>query len=218
MTKPQSVGLKEFLKDYPSMMASPISGDVFVLEGGFGFSASFLGYPSISDSYFLRIEVPVTFPKVAPTVRELGGRIPRDGRHHINHDDTLCLGSPLRLLWKLRQRPTLVGFAEECLIPYLYGITHKIQHGTVPFGELAHGDEGVITDYVSLFGVENEEQALRVLELLGMKKRLANKRQCPCGCGRRLGSCPYHHRMIEFRRLAERSWFREHRANPGRGK
>ncbi|MCK4356750.1 hypothetical protein KAW44_06690, partial [Candidatus Bipolaricaulota bacterium] len=114
--------------------------------------------------------------------------------------------------------PTLVGFAEECLVPYLYSISHKLQRGAFPFGELEHGKPGVISDYLDLFGLKSRAQVLRVLELLGMKKRLANKKPCPCGCGKRLGACKYHFKMAELRELAERSWFRQHLATLGSGK
>jgi len=211
-------GLEEFLKDYPKMIIAPTTNSSLVLKGEFDFSASRSDSPHIDDSYMLAIDVPSSFPREMPLVSETDHKIPRDGRYHVNPDNTLCLGSPLRLLWKLSQKPTLVGFAEECLVSYLYSISHKMMYGTFPFGELDHGNPGVIADYMDLFEVTNKKQVLQVLALLGIKKRLANKKICPCGCGKRLGACSFHFKVIGLRKLAERSWFRRHFSNLGSGK
>src|ERR1051326_5548167 len=96
-------------------------------------------------------------------------------------------GSPLRLMLELSRRPTLTGFAEECLIPYLFAISHKLRFGgPLPFDELQHGTPGILSDYRELFGLETPGQAQHALTLLGMKKRRANKLPCPCACGKRL--------------------------------
>lgn len=209
--------LEEFLTDYPGMVASPATEAGLTLKGEFEFSASRSGLPSIMDCYALEIVVPTGFPIEVPSVTEIGGKIPRDGKHHVNPDNTLCLGSPLRLRWKLSRAPTLIGFSEDCLVPYLYSISHKLQHGTFPFGELAHGEPGVVADYLDLFELANRDQVLHALDLLGKKKRFANKQSCPCGCGKRLGVCSYRLTMIELRKLAGRPWFRQHLATLGSG-
>jgi hypothetical protein len=85
-----------------------------------------------------------------------------------------------------------------------------VKYGIFPFGELDHGKQGVIADYLNLFGLSTEEQIEQALSLLGVKKRLANKKPCPCGCGKRLGTCRFHHRINDFRKVAARSWFKDH--------
>jgi len=110
---------------------------------------------------------------------------------------------------KLSQRPTLTGLAEECLIPYLFAISHKLRlGGPLPFDELQHGTPGILTDYADLFGLKTAEQARYTLMLLGMKKRRANKLPCPCACGKRLGRCKLNVRLRQFRQIASRGWFR----------
>lgn len=181
-----------------------------IVKGKFTFSAVLEERPKITDTYKLEIKIPPTFPKGLPSVTEMALKIPQDGKHHINSDGTLCLGSPLRLRWKLSQYPTLIGFTKECLIPYLYGVSHKLKYGTFPFGELDHGKPGVISDYLNLFGLSTEDQVKQTLVLLGTKKRRANKKLCPCGCGKRLGVCRFHLKINDFRKVAERPWFRSH--------
>lgn len=204
-------GLSQFLADYPGMAIHPSPNPGLELRGVFAFRGQPAGRPEITDSYALIIRVSPAFPAALPSVIETGGRIPRDGRHHVNPDYTLCLGSPLRLLLKLSKQPTLPGFAEACLVPYLYAVTHKLKFGgPFVFDELDHGAPGALQDYMDLFGVKQPQQARAAWLLLGMKERQANKRPCPCGCGKRVGRCQFNQRLRKFRELASRSWFKTH--------
>ena len=211
-------GVTRFLKDYPGMSIAPFRRRTLVLKGKFDFKAYIKRGPEIVDSYMLEISVPNEFPHAIPKVKETGRKIPRDGHHHVNPDETLCLGSPLRLLKKIQPKPNLTGFAEGCLVPYLYAVSHKIIHGeNFIFSELAHGEPGIIDDYQDLFGLTSRSQVVDAITLLGIKKRLANKQPCPCGCGKRLGACPFHCKLNAFRKMAQRSWFSDHSNNIGSG-
>jgi hypothetical protein len=202
-------GLELFLRRYPKVTLLPIVGRETLLEGEFQFFATAANHPEISDAYRLRIAVPEDFPSALPVVVELDHKIPRNGDFHVNPDGSLCLGSPLRLLLKLSKEPSLPGYASHCLVPYLYAISHKLRFGgKLPFHELAHGRPGEIQDYVELLGLQRPEQAERAIKLLGLKKRIANKAHCPCGCGRRVGKCAFNKKLGKMRRLASRSWFR----------
>ena len=204
-------GLQAFLKDHPLMTINPGTGANLVIEGKFHFSAHHKGKSEITDCYDLRIDVPQNFPRDLPCVTELAKKIPHNERFHVNSDATLCLGSPLRLLQKLSQQPTLPGFASLCLIPYLYAVSYKLRFGgEFIFSELAHGPLGEIQDYLDLFSLKTPEQVRRVLRVLGMKKRRANKEPCPCYCGKRLGRCRFNSTILQFRKLASRPWFRAH--------
>lgn len=203
-------GITEFLRDYPLMGLRPRKGKPPVLCGRFEFAAEHPSGITIRDAFELEIEIPDGFPNEVPTVREAGSRIPRNGLFHINSgDDTLCLGSPLSLLLALASEPSIDGFATRCIIPYLFTVSHKLSHGgPFLFGELDHGSAGELDDYVNLFGLKTRGQAIETLEVLGLKKRLANKRPCPCGCGVRLGRCKFNLVIRRFRDLASRSWYR----------
>ena len=210
MGAPRISGLSEFFRAYPRMALRPEPGASVVLKGIFDFSAARQGMVEITDSFALAIKVPVAFPRDLPRVRETGGRIPNDGKHHVNQNDgTLCLGAPVRVLLNLSRNPTLVGFAENCLVPYLYDMSQTLNGGTpFAFGELAHGAIGEFTDYADLLGLKNPEQAKLAIILLGMKKRAANKCPCPCGCGKTLGRCRFNARLRELRQIASRSWYK----------
>lgn len=204
-------GIQEFLHKYPRMAIKPLSvGSLVTLNGVFNFSAKFNNRNEITDSYSLRILVPAAFPRDVPEVTEIGHKIPRNGDYHVNSNGTLCLGSRLRLLLQISSKPTLSGFAEECLIPYLYAASYKLKFGgKFLFSELQHGTMGELRDYVDLFGLKDLEQVSSALRLLAVKKRIANKYPCPCGCGRRLGKCSFNDKLKKFRDLADRDWFKK---------
>ncbi len=202
------------MKDYHGMSIGPSRGTAMILKGTFAFSATHKSGGKITDSYQLEITVPAEFPKLLPTARETGGKIPRDGKHHVNDDKSLCLGSPLRLRLKISEKPTLSGFAENCLVPFLYAVSYKLQNDVeFPFGELSHGEAGIIEDYMEMFGLKSKSEVQYALELLGTRRRIANKQHCPCNCGQRLGKCRLHWALNRFRYLISRSWFKAHSKN-----
>ena len=205
-------GLGQFLADYPLMMLRPRTGKPPLLRGRFAFTARHREEREIEDASIWRSKFPWPFREV-PLVTEIAGRIPREADYHVNtSDNTLCLGSPLRLRQLLAEDPTLTGFASKCLVPYLFAQSRKLAGGgDYPFGELAHGLPGMLDDYVALFGVKNFRQAVEALRLLGMKKRRANKLRCPCGCKKRLGRCRFNATLAQFRKVASRPWFRAER-------
>jgi hypothetical protein len=206
----ETPGLRDFLRSYPRMAIRPSTGDSLRLKGSFEFAAHHAKEGDLQDSFALEIIVPCAFPKALPNVTETGGKILRTGEYHVNQtDNTLCLGSPLSLFLKLSKKPTLDGFADNCLVPYLFAVSRKLKTGgPLPFGELDHGVKGLYADYTQLFGLESRQQLVYAFKLLGMKKRRANKLPCPCGCGIRLGRCKFNFRLREFRSVASRTWFR----------
>lgn len=203
-------GLLQFLIDYPCMSLRPTRNDETKICGQFHFKAKGVG-KSIEDTFELEILVDRFFPSTIPEVRETGSKIPKTGDYHVNPDGTLCLGSHLRLKKVLFDAPDFVSFAEKSLVPYLFNVAIKLRDGEgFITGELAHGTAGIIHDYMEMFCLRTTSQVVYALKLLGMKKRIANKRVCPCGCGLRLGRCLVHHKLNEFRPAAPRSWFSQH--------
>ena len=202
---------EQFLWDYPGTSLAPSRSKDVILKGRFAFQASSKNGPEIIDSFELIIIVPTSFPRELPKVTEIANRIPRDGNHHVNPDVTLCLGSPLRLLSLISGNPDIICFAEKCLVPFLYAVSNKLERGgDFIFKELDHGTPGIIDDYFDLFQLNTPRQIFETLNLLGLKKRVANKKPCPCQCGSRLGKCALGARINKFRTLAARSWFRKH--------
>jgi len=213
MTEFDLFGVTDFLNDHPGMSIFPSRNKCLIFKGVFSFSAKWKNGTEIEDSYNLQISIPEEFPDELPKVTETGQRIPRVPDFHINPDGTLCLASLLRLLKMIHEKPTLSGFAESCLVPYLHALSYKLMNGgEFLFGELAHGVQGIVNDYIDLFGLRTRNQVIDTLNLLGMKKQRANKKSCPCGCGKRVGACQFHHKLNDFRKIAKTSWFRNQKS------
>jgi hypothetical protein len=208
----------DFLDENAGMSPGPFKNGCVTYRGQFDFHCQAPDGVEIKHFYYVEIFIPLNFPRELPKVWELKEEIPRDGKHHTNHDGSLCLGSPIRVLKQLNINPTLLGFAKNCLTPFLYTITRQIQRGDGFInGELDHGEPGIVDDYQSLFNLKTKKQVLTLLHLLSMKKREANKKPCPCLCGQRLGKCTLRFKVNSIRKMAARSWFRRHSLNPGGG-
>lgn len=185
-------------------------GSELIIEGRYDFHVQQLGFKAIQDSYDLKIWFPQNYPKQIPAVMETKGRIPRTMDFHHFDNETFCLGSQIRLKELLLNTPNIADFAEKVLSPFLYAISYKIKYGKYPYGELAHGEAGLIDDYEQLFKVTGKASVLSVLSSLGQRKRDANKQPCPCGCGKRLGKCDFRYSLDKWRSLDKRSWYMNH--------
>jgi hypothetical protein len=206
---PAGWGCTEFLAGYPEMTLEPAGNEGIRLTGSFRFSASCAEAATVlEDQFQIAIHVPRFFPREIPVVFETGGRIPRSPEFHVNSDGSLCLGSPVRLLAIVAGSPSILGFVDRTLVPFLFAASKSLTSGrSFPFGELPHGASGALADYQEMFGLATAPQAKKALEALSLKKRLANKRPCPCGCGRRLGKCRLRLKLNSLRNAASRSWF-----------
>lgn len=200
------VGLEGVLAAHPGLRAQPLVNEELRLRGEIEFDAEAPGHNRIADAFEVELLVPGGFPDELPSVRDLTGRVPKSFHTHPD-DGTLCLGSPTRQRLALVGNPTLLAFVTKCVIPYLYGFAHKERYGTLPFGELAHGNVGLRADFAVLFGV-SPANAAEMVKLAALKRRIANKHRCPCGSGQRLGRC-HNRRVNRLRDELGRHWFRE---------
>jgi hypothetical protein len=197
-------GVVEALERFSGLSIRPSGTGELVLRGGLEFSASNAAVGCAEDCFRIEIRVPKNFPVVMPSVRELANRIP--ATFHKLRDGSLCLGSPFQIRAKLRTVPTLSGYIERCVIPYLFGFTVFERTGKMPFGELEHGGRGLLDEFREITGAKSDVACISFVRLLGMKKRIANKLPCPCGSGRRLGKC-HSRRINRLRNIASRGWY-----------
>lgn len=187
--------IDEFLEAYIGMSLKPSPSNCFIISGKFPVYAQFGDDSStlVDKEFHLKIIIPVDYPNALPIVYELkqDALIPTSPEYHKNSDLSLCLGSPLALFTQLSRNPSLVSFAKACIVPHLASAILKKEKG-MPFkqGELKHYDEGLEEDFFEYFGIKLPLEAVpAIFERLGEKKRKANKRLCPCGQNRKLGSC-----------------------------
>lgn len=185
---PSSWRIDEALARYPELALVPSRSRVgATLAGVLRIDHQGPDSTSVQASYAIEMQVPLAFPKALPRVVETERTIPRD--FHRNPDNSLCLGSPLALHLAIREGPTVSGFIERAVVPYLYGHAVFSRFGEMPFGELDHGYAGLAHDARRIFRLPGRTSPEEFFRLAGMKRRVANKRSCPCHSGLRLGRC-----------------------------
>lgn len=197
------------LARYPGLSVKPSPGTWISLVGDLAFSIVGPRGHLVNDCYRVVIHIPMNFPRVLATVFEIGGRI--SDRFHKLSDRSLCMGSPTALRLTLLDNPTALGLIELVVLPYLYGHSCCEETGEMPFGELEHGIEGIQRHFASLFGVSNPAVAPALAMVAGLRRRVANKKTCPCGSGSRFGQC-HHLAGNRLRRALGRGWLRQAQA------
>lgn len=162
------------------------------LRGLLPFSASLDG-ENVQDVFNLEIVASQDFFKVAPAVRDLGGRT--ETYTHINPDGTFCLGAPQAVQMAYRESGTLLAFIREQVIPYLFAFCIWERNGKFPFGELQHGGAGILQYYrEDYFKVGTDIQVLRLLKV-NVDRSYKQISLCPCGSGKAFRAC--HGRMVQ---------------------
>tara|TARA_R110001583_G_scaffold51161_7_gene159730 strand:- start:3378 stop:4082 length:705 start_codon:yes stop_codon:yes gene_type:complete len=206
----KNIGLEEFLASYSKIRLSDINTNKVELLGEYQLKAQLDGSNLIERNFYLRIVCPSDYPNTLPTVFDETGYFPRSQDFHTYADGSLCLGSELKIKSILKTDSSLSAFFEKVVVRFLYAVSHRIEFGNFPYGELDHGEKGLIDDYSEMFKINGKSSVLLALKALGLRKRVANKQLCPCGCGYRLGSCNYRFFLNEFRQVERRRWFRSH--------
>lgn len=210
MLKWNKLKLHSFLAQHPKMRLIEYGEDQVIVEGEYNLNARMDGFETIQETYKLRIIFPARYHRYLPKVIELDNHIPRDLDYHTYKDGSFCLGSEIKLKSILFEHPSIIDFTEKILNPFLYAVSYKMQYDFYPFGDLDHGEDGLVDDYQFLFNVPDKSAVLQVLRALGKRPRVANKLQCPCGCGKRIGVCNYRFNLQRWRRIERLRWFRNH--------
>lgn len=143
------------------------------------------------DRYLIEIELPQDYPESIPTVREVGGQIPRTVDYHIVNDKgQACLFLPDER-WKVCPPGTsLLEFLNGPVRNFFLGQSLVRRGQPWPFGQWGHGARGVHEFYTEIFGTDDLATIRTYLEYL-TKKRIKGHWSCPCGSGKRLRNCHF---------------------------
>lgn len=187
-----SLGMRELVIDqfndlssrYPSLLLS-WDEQIGIIEGDLHFIATFNSV-DIEDVYSIKIIVPPNYPYVIPKTFETSRRIP-DGFHKFD-DGSLCLEAPTKQYIEFSTQPTLLFYVEKLVIEYLYGYSHFQRFGTLPYGERAHGNKGILSFYRELFEVDDYSAIMRLLYVLCVNQYRGHL-LCPCGSGNKARYC-----------------------------
>ncbi|WP_330111087.1 ubiquitin-conjugating enzyme family protein [Methylophaga thalassica] len=205
-----ALGLEDFLATHPRIRISEINDERLVLAGEYHLRAQLKSSHLVDRTYRLKLVYPRDYPAKLPTVIDEEKYFPRNQEFHTYDDGSFCLGSELKIKSLLKDDRSLSAFFDKIVDGFLYAVTHRIEYGNFPYGDLDHGEQGLVDDYGEMFGVSGKLAVMRALQALGKRKREANKLPCPCGCPLRLGRCNYRFFLSGFRNIERRRWFRQH--------
>lgn len=180
--------LEEIAHHYPGVHLVAYDTDKAVYRGDLSFTASYENHGLVDDSFEVELELPLRGFAAVPVAREVGGRIPKSPEFHINDDGTLCLGAPLEVRRKFFEDRSLNGFINLQVVPFLYGYCIKQDKGYWPFGELSHGDKGIVEYYQQVFRVTDILSVIEMLKIL-IEDNYRGHISCPCGSEKRLRNC-----------------------------
>lgn len=170
---------------YPGLSLIHNAFGEWLIKGDLKFLADFGAVETISDTYEIEILIPQNFPATIPEARDLSGRTKG---FHTYPNGSLCLGAPLAVKITFSNTPTLLGFVDNCIIPFLYSFSYQIEHGELPFGDLSHGNEGKFEYYKDFFEVDNYLAVVGFLRILADDDYRGHL-ECLCGSGNRLRNC-----------------------------
>lgn len=180
--------LEEIKKDYPGLRLQSWNGDFAVYQGTLTFTANYQGHGLIDGAFDVEIKFPINGGRVAPTVKEVSGRIPRRPEFHINSDGTMCLGAPFEVRRRYLQDRSLRAFINQQLVPFLYGCSIKLRYNYWPYEELAHGGQGIIEYYQKLLDAETDLAVIELLKVLS-DGGFENNTLCACGSKKPFKKC-----------------------------
>lgn len=150
----------------------------------------------VTDRYKVKITIPTNFPQNTPSIWEINNKIPDD--YHLNGDNSLCLGTPHDIFFRLKKNPSILYYVEGLVIPYLYRYSYSQKYRKNPFPDYSHGIPGLIEYYFDYFSTDTISCVLDLL-LLSMNN-FSDKSECPCDSSKSIKEC-HKKQIFELRQL-----------------
>ncbi|WP_370979005.1 hypothetical protein [Agaribacterium sp. ZY112] len=157
------------------------------LAGMLSFDAAPDSHELISDCFEIEVFIPSEYPEKMPLVWDAGARI-RGDFEHINSDGSFCLAVPVEERIIFDQSPSLLGFIDNLVVPFLYGYSYWEKNAEMPFDERSHGAKGLLEYYLDLYSSSDKVAVLKGVYGL-VKVGYKPHEKCPCGSGRKVLRC-----------------------------
>jgi hypothetical protein len=148
----------------------------------------FIEYRGIKDKYEIEINVSDKYPSKIPSVKEIGGRIPKE-YHHNN--EFFCLETPFAICEIFRRDETLLNFVDNLVLPYLSSYSVFEESGENIESDThghEHGARGVLDDYKKRFNTDDDITTVKLLHILA-ENNYRGHDYCPCGKRKYLRKC-----------------------------
>ena len=173
-----------------------------VIGGNLCFEAAPKEGPVVTDDYDIEIYVPRRYSRILPLTKEVGGCV-HQAYGHFLEGGYLCLGVAVEVRRYFEREPTLLGYVNNLVIPFLYNYRRWAETGEAPFGELKHGSAGILQFYYENLETDSSLVVLRVLLQL-LESGCKPMHRCPCGSTRETRKCHGRamHRLLRYHTTA----------------
>jgi len=185
---------EEFVRQLAELIAVHAGLTRVVEEGGWTFVSGSLpfeaagdGLPAITDSFDIELAIPGDYADTLPRVRDTAGKVDAS-YEHLYANKSFCLGVPVEERRIFLEQPSLLGFVNRLVIPYLYSYCYWKQHGKYPFGDQPHGNAGIVQHYRGLLNVTDDLAVLTTVSFL-LEHGYRGHHACPCGSGKIVRKC-----------------------------
>lgn len=170
----------------------------FVMEKDVVFIRGALHLPELNDFYSIEIELLPDYPKSVPLVREIGGRIRRNGIRHIWTSGDCCLFVEEETFRYYPEGTTIKDFIQKIVTGHFINQKHFELTGKWLNGDRSHGIEGKLEFYEEELKTKNRYAIFRFIQSLA-KDHIKDYQICFCGSRKKLGNC--HFRFLkEYRK------------------
>ena len=186
--------LSELIEACPGLSITQRSNTYITVSGILTFETKYKDLETINDWFDLEITIPINYPGDLPVVKDRGSKVDNN-YEHINFNKTFCLAVPLEEKNVFDQSPNLVGFIDNLVIPFLYSYCYWQKNNEMPYGEMAHGADGLVQYYLDLFD-SNDPAVILPLIFKCLKHGYNAHIPCVCGSGKKTLRC--HKKETKF--------------------
>lgn len=118
---------------------------------------------------------------------DIGNQIEK-GYPHRYADGQLCLETDAAIRTYFIAGFNLEIWMRDFVEPYYFSYEYYQRYGVFPFGERAHGIEGVLQTYGEYFNEVDYVKIFRLMECIQFGQYRGHL-PCPCGSGKKMRSC-----------------------------
>ncbi len=170
---------------YDGLSIESILGSEIVLSGQLLIDRVALDF-RLYKNYQIRIVVPV-LSDVLPYVVDSGNHIDESYPHRYA-DGRLCLETDAAIRIHFLGGFNLEDWMHNFVEPYYFSYEYFQRYGTFPFGERAHGIEGVLQTYGDFFDESDYVKIFRIMDFI-LFGHYRGHLPCPCGSGGKMRLC-----------------------------
>ena len=177
--------IDHLLHIYDGLSIENILDTEIVLGGHILVNRTALGY-QLYKKYQIRIIIPLNSDSL-PYVIDIGNQIEK-GYQHRYADGQLCLETDAAIRTYFIAGFNLEIWMRDFVEPYYFSYEYYQRYGVFPFGERAHGIEGVLQTYGEYFNEVDYVKIFRLMECIQFGQYRGHL-PCPCGSGKKMRSC-----------------------------